>query len=218
LSKTSKIVVLLATTLVSVAFLAVFVVNFLLSQPAAVAAARSNGSASLTLQTVGSVGFGSQPSWVSYLVRNTQGKWLHSTVYQVPAHSVVHVTILQFDGSSGLRNPFWSRVMGTVGNVMRIDGKTRKVIYSGLPAHSFAIPALGVSVPLQGVPAAVPNFCTVAPCSMKDAHYTITFAFRTGNRGTFRWQCFVPCGAGFLYGNGGPMQTLGYMDGYIQVV
>jgi hypothetical protein len=28
----------------------------------------------------------------------------------------------------------------------------------------------------------------------------------------------VPCGAGWLFGNGGPMQTLGYMDGFINVV
>jgi hypothetical protein len=36
--------------------------------------------------------------------------------------------------------------------------------------------------------------------------------------GSYRWQCFVPCGGGFLDGNGGPMQTLGFMTGMIQVV
>ncbi len=36
--------------------------------------------------------------------------------------------------------------------------------------------------------------------------------------GNYRWQCFVPCGLGFLYGNGGPMSTLGYMGGFMQVV
>ena len=44
------------------------------------------------------------------------------------------------------------------------------------------------------------------------------FTFRTGKKGTFRWQCFVPCAAGFILGNGGPMQSLGYMDGYLVVV
>jgi hypothetical protein len=34
----------------------------------------------------------------------------------------------------------------------------------------------------------------------------------------FRWQCFVPCAAGFIQGFGGPMQTVGYMDGYLKVV
>jgi len=33
----------------------------------------------------------------------------------------------------------------------------------------------------------------------------------------YRWQCFVPCGLGFLYGNGGPMQTIGFMDGFLEV-
>ena len=46
----------------------------------------------------------------------------------------------------------------------------------------------------------------------------VTFVFRTGKKGHYRWQCFVPCAAGFVYGFGGPMQTVGYMDGYIDVV
>jgi hypothetical protein len=28
----------------------------------------------------------------------------------------------------------------------------------------------------------------------------------------------VPCAAGYITGFGGPMQTVGYMDGYIKVV
>ncbi len=36
--------------------------------------------------------------------------------------------------------------------------------------------------------------------------------------GTYRWQCFVPCGLAFLLGNGGPMQTIGYMTGNMEVV
>ena len=47
---------------------------------------------------------------------------------------------------------------------------------------------------------------------------TITFSFRTGKRGTYRWQCFVPCAAGFILGFGGPMQTMGWMDGLLEVV
>ena len=53
---------------------------------------------------------------------------------------------------------------------------------------------------------------------MSNAHETITFTFRTGKAGHYRWQCFVPCAAGFVYGFGGPMQTVGYMDGYVNVV
>ena len=53
---------------------------------------------------------------------------------------------------------------------------------------------------------------------MSNAHDTITFTFHTGKAGHYRWQCFVPCAAGFVYGFGGPMQTVGYMDGYVDVV
>ena len=49
------------------------------------------------------------------------------------------------------------------------------------------------------------------------AHHTITFTFRTGKPGHYRWQCFVPCAAGTIFGNGGPMSTLGYMGGQLIV-
>ena len=35
--------------------------------------------------------------------------------------------------------------------------------------------------------------------------------------GTYRWQCFVPCGLGYVDGNGGPMATPGYMMGQMEV-
>jgi hypothetical protein len=46
----------------------------------------------------------------------------------------------------------------------------------------------------------------------------VVFTFHTGKKGTYRWQCFVPCAAGFILGFGGPMQSLGYMDGLLHVV
>jgi hypothetical protein len=75
-----------------------------------------------------------------------------------------------------------------------------------------------VIVPIEGVADDAPKQCDLAPCPMTTAHTTITFTFRTGKRGHYRWQCFVPCAAGFVYGFGGPMQTVGYMDGYVDVV
>jgi hypothetical protein len=56
------------------------------------------------------------------------------------------------------------------------------------------------------------------PCSLSQAHETVTFMIRTGKKGWIRWQCFVPCAAGFIDGFGGPMQTIGYMDGFLHVV
>ena len=68
-----------------------------------------------------------------------------------------------------------------------------------------------------GVAEEAKNQCEFAPCEGA-AHRTIEFDIRTGGKGRYRWQCFVPCAAGWLNGNGGPMQTLGYMDGFIDVV
>jgi hypothetical protein len=204
-------VVVLAVTLC--VFVAVYVRSLTSSPPAA---ARS---ADLTLQTVGALGPKyDHPNWVSYLVRDRGGKWLHSTDLEVPANTVVRVTILQYDSATGLRNPFFARPQGTVGNVMQVDGKTVDVIDPTLTSHTFAIPQLGVFVPLPGVADNAKNQCSAAPCTAAQAHRTITFTFRTGRKGRYRWQCFVPCAAGFLTGFGGPMQRFGYMGGYLNVV
>jgi hypothetical protein len=172
----------------------------------------------LTLETVAAVGpkYSSHPDWVSYLVRDN-GKWVHSTNFTVPANSVIHVTLYQFDGDSGLRNPFLSQVQGTLGGTETVDGKTIRAIDPEEASHTFVVPQLGVFVPLPGVPEEAKNQCEFAPCE-GTTHRTISFSFRTGKKGHFRWQCFVPCAAGFIDGFGGPMQTFGYMDGFINVV
>jgi len=202
---------------IGAALIAYYVVSYLMVRPPTVAAAGTAPSARITLQTVASIGFGPHPDWVSYLVKNPQGKWQHSTVLRVPAHSLVHVTIYQYDTATGLRNPYWGGPRGIVGE-MAIDGKPTPTLDPDLASHTFAIPDLGVSVPLEGVADDAKNQCGSAPCTLGEAHKTITFTFRTGKRGTFRWQCFVPCGAGFILGFGGPMQSVGYMDGYLSVV
>jgi hypothetical protein len=173
--------------------------------------------ASLTLGTTPAVGsLGGNKSWVSYLVRRN-GHWDHTTVFNVPAYSLVHITIYNFDGASGLRNFFLSQVQGTVGGMMRINGKATDVINPDDASHTFTVPQFGVSVPLLGVPDDAKNQCAEMPCSLKQAHETMTFTIRTGKPGRFRWQCFVPCAAGFIDGFAGPMQTIGYMDGFIHV-
>ena len=91
------------------------------------ARSRSGGN-QLTLETVAAIGpkySPAHPDWVSYLVARN-GKWVHSTIYTVPANSIVHVTIYQYDGDTGLRNPFLSQVQGTVGGTddgRRQDGQ-----------------------------------------------------------------------------------------------
>jgi hypothetical protein len=45
----------------------------------------------------------------------------------LPAHSLVRVTVYPFDGDSGLRNPFLSQVQGTVRNVMQVNGNHERL-------------------------------------------------------------------------------------------
>ena len=201
-------------------YIGVWVTNFPKAVAAGAAPANSEG-ANLTLETVASVGSKyspTHPSWVSYLIR-TGGHWVRNTNWSVPANSVVHVTIYQFDTPTGLRNPFLAQVQGTVGGTATLDGKPFQTIEPEEASHTFAIPELGVFVPLAGVPEEAKHPCEEAPCEPSTFdHRTITFSFRTGKKGRYRWQCFVPCGAGWYFGNGGPMQTLGYMDGFVNVV
>lgn len=209
-------------TAIVVALLVWYVAGYLTVSPSPVAPPTTKGvrpTAQLTLQTVAGLGDGyTEPTWVSYLVRDTAGTWQHSTIFTLPAHALVHVTVYQFDGASGLRNPFLARPQGVVGNVMQVDGKTLDVLDPTLASHTFTVAALHLDVPLEGVADDAKNQCENAPCSLDKAHKTITFSFRTGKPGKYRWQCLVPCAAGFIYGFGGPMQTIGYMDGFLNVV
>jgi hypothetical protein len=207
-------------TMVVAGLIALYVASLIGGPPTVEASSAGNPAVvQLTLKTEAAVGpQGANKPWVSYLIRNDEGKWVHSTVYKVPANAIVHVTVYQFDGDSGLRNPFLSQVHGTVGNSMKVNGTRMVSIDPEEASHTFAVPQIGLIVPLKGVPDEAENQCEEGPCSLKQAHETITFTIHTGKPGRYRWQCFVPCAAGFLTGFGGPMQTIGYMDGFLEVV
>ncbi len=213
-----RVSVVFACVIVVAGLIALYVGNLIGEPPTVVAKEATPHTAELTLKTEAAVGpQGANRPWVSYLIRNDQGEWVHSTIYKVPAHALVKVTVYQFDGDSGLRNPFLSQVHGTVGNQMTVDGKSMVSIPPEEASHTFAVPQLGLIVPLRGVPDEAENQCEEGPCSLSQAHETITFTIRTGKPGRYRWQCFVPCAAGFISGFGGPMQTIGYMDGFLEV-
>jgi hypothetical protein len=209
--------------LVVLAFLAAgvligaFAINYIHTSPAPITASPSSQSSTgpvvdLKLTTVAAIGAlrpnDDHPNWVGYFP---------TTFFKVPPNATVRVTIDQQDGPSGLRNEYLGLVRGTVGNSMSVStsdpsaagstGKTMQAIDPTLAAHTFSVPDLGVSVPLLGVDANNP----------KNTDNFVVFSFKVPSSGIFHWQCFVPCGAGTLYGNGGPMQTLGYMDGQIEV-
>ena len=172
----------------------------------------------LKIMTVAAIGpkLSPNPDWVSYLV-DTQDGWKRETVWNLPANATIHATIYNFDGKSGLRNPYLARPQGIVGNQIVVKGKALNAIDPNDASHTFAVPQLGVIVAIPGVGDNAANQCGFAPCPMSTAHVTVRFTFHTTTPGHYRWQCFVPCAAGWIDGFGGPMQTIGYMDGFLNV-
>jgi hypothetical protein len=205
--------------LVPLALLAAVVVwtfLYLIRYPPTVAAATTApGEVNVVMQTVGQMGTEPHPPWVSYLIQRSDGTWVHSTVLQVPAHTTVHVTIYQYDSGSDLRNPTMNQVLGAPDAT--VDGKPYSVWTESI-GHTFTIPELGISVPLPGIADDATNPCSLAPCDPSFDHHTVTFSFKTGGAATYTWQCFVPCAVGYLAGFGGPMSTVGYMNGILKVV
>ena len=67
-----------------------------------------------------------------------------------------------------------------------------------------------------------PGLCGTSPCepaTPRRPHRVMTFSFNTPKTtGEYFWQCRVPCGGGFVTGFGGPMQTIGFMTGNMDVV
>ncbi len=199
--------------------IALYIVLYLTNVPGAASAASTPRGARLYLATVPAAALSDpHPTWVSYYVVDANSThWRHVTTFDLPAHKLVTVTVYQYDGQSGLRNSFLAQSQGTVGGDFILNGKPARAIGPDTASHVFAIPNIGLSVPLQGVSDSAKNPCGNAPCSLSQSHTTTTFTFRAPGPGLYRWQCFVPCAAGFIAGFGGPMQTVGYMDGYIKV-
>ncbi|HXQ62609.1 MAG TPA: hypothetical protein VN796_09765 [Acidimicrobiales bacterium] len=208
---------------VAVGLVVFTVMAFLRSSPSTVDFATGHQPGTpvdLTVQTVGSIGFGPHPTWVSYLTQTPSGQWIHTTLWDLPAHTRVNMTVYQYDSGSPLRNQQLGQVVGTIGGDATLNGKTFRVINSNAGngvGHTFSIPTLGISVPLYANNSNA-NLCSAAPCTTHSPHNVVRFSFMTPGPGQYPWQCFVPCGLGFLYGNGGPMQTVGYMGGFLEVV
>ena len=147
------------------------------------------------------------PSWPVYGMTN---------VFQVPAHALVTVTVNQYDSGGSLNNPWFATVRGTVGGVMRVDGRLVRAIDPNATAHTFTVraapgvdPGFFLNVPLPAVGGS--NQSDNGP------HHTVVFSFISGNKGTYAWNCEYPCGT-MVAGFGGPMGTWGYMSGFVYVV
>jgi hypothetical protein len=161
------------------------------------------------------------PDWVSYFIQDPKTKqWEHTTIFKVPAGSVINMTILGYDGCTPLRNPYFGKVTGTIGGVVNVNGKPITELNSWGAcnvAHTFSIPGINLNVPMAS-PELSATLCGTSPCTSGPKEVE-QFSFHTPQKaGTYFWQCRIPCGGGFIDGFGGPMQTIGFMTGNMEVV
>ena len=170
-SLTKRIIGVLGGVVVFGVLVGLYVGLYLISEPGSASAQGSGGVSNLYLGTVAAAETSDpHPTWVSYYaVDAKEQNWRHKTTCVLPAHTLVHVTIYQYDGQSGLRNPFIAQSTGTVGDSFRLDGKTTQRSVPRPPRTSSRSRQLGVSVPLQGVADNAKNPCTNAPCTLSQA-------------------------------------------------
>ena len=200
--------------------------------------AASGGQVNVVLQEDPGNDSATTPNWVTYYTWDPTAKsWVHTTLFSVPANTKVNVTIYGFDGCTPLRNNYWSQVQGVLGNTVTVQQFSNKNTPLGPAqpeslidswaacnvAHTFAIPDLGLYVPVASPNAtnSKKNLCSSYPCTPTSggAYALETFSFMSPSQtGSYRWQCLIPCGGGYINGNGGPMQTLGWMAGFMDVV
>jgi len=143
-----------------------------------------------------------------------------STSLELPANSLVTVTIHQYDSGGQIYNNWLAKVTGTVDGKASYAGVEKTAIDPANVAHTFTIhqypesnqPYFFVSVP---VPAQADNAPTEANGYPKAID--VTFSFITGAPGTYVWNCEFPCGTGYVE-FGGPMSQRGFMSGTVTVV
>ena len=218
-------------------FVAVYYIGSATTELPTVHYTASGGQVNVVLQEDPQNDSATRPDWVTYYTQDPVTKqWVHTTLFSVPANTKVNVTIYGYDGCTPLRNNFFSQVQGTIGNTVNLSqfdqhgreyvpNHTTSVINGWSDCnvgHTFAIPGLNLYVPVASPNALLSanNLCSSSPCTTSGNPYALeTFSFMSPRvAGSYRWQCLVPCGGGFLNGNGGPMQTLGWMAGFMDVV
>ena len=137
-----------------------------------------------------------------------------STHVVLPAHTYITMTIHVYDSGEELNNPYFGKVVGTVGGTATFDGVAQTSIPSDQVQHTFTLHGLPtrtqdplfINVPLPKVEAETRN-----------AGHTVTFSFLTGSKGDYVWNCEYPCGDGTYRKFGGVMSAYGYMSGKVTV-
>ena len=149
-----------------------------------------------------------------------------STHIVLPAHTYVTMTIHVYDSGENLNNPYFGRVVGTVGGTMNVDGQDVTSIPADQVQHTFTLHGLPttsqdplyVNVPLLRVSTNEKgDFLPTTDAGTKLQGHTVTFSFITGGKGEYVWNCEYPCGDGTYQKFGAVMGSYGYMSGKVSV-
>ena len=219
ISRSARIVCGLAGTVVVVALVAWYVVGYVISLPPTVPQASAAGVTNVTVQTVASYGHPPHPDWVSYLVKNEQGQWVHSTIWKVPAQ--LHRAR---DGAPVRRRQRPAQPVprpaargrrrhddGRTASRSRCSTRTSRRTRSRSPTWASACRSrASPTTPRTSAPWRRARW----PGAQHD-HVRVP---HRASRACTAGSASCPCAAGWLYGFGGPMQTVGWMDGFIKVV
>jgi hypothetical protein len=148
-----------------------------------------------------------------------------STHVVLPAHTYVTMTIHAYDGGEQLNNPYFGKVVGTVGGTINVDGVDISSVAPDKVQHTWTlhgIPSssqdpLFVNVPLPHVDEGDNGFLPTKDPGTHFKGHTVTFSFITGGAGDYVWNCEYPCGDGSYAKFGAAMSAYGYMSGKVTV-
>ena len=141
------------------------------------------------------------------------------TNFEVPAHSVITMTVTNYDGGESLNNDFFAHVRGTIDGSAQLNGQRMTSISPDAVGHTFTIHGYSstqdeffLSVPMKAV----------AEEDMPEEGFTTkpsvtTFTIITGDEGEYVWNCEFPCGDGTVGRFGNAMSSMGYMSGHFTV-
>jgi hypothetical protein len=165
---------------------------------------------------------GAHPDWVSYSTDNIV----------LPANTLVHMKIQNYDGGGAPNNDYFRRVVGTIGGTAKFDGKTLSYWNQDM-GHTFTMrgipgnqPPLFISVPLPANPDVdtcgeatkpLPICATQGSGNYPKNPSVVEFSFRTKGKGVYQWNCEFPCGGSRQGQFGMAMSTWSYMSGTVTV-
>ena len=155
--------------------------------------------------------------------------WVHygpASHLVLPANSYITVTIRSYDGGEELNNPYFGKVVGTVGGTINVDGQDITELPYDKVQHTWTLHGLPtstqeplfVNVPLLKVEEDDNGFVPTEDPGTNMKGHTITFSFLTKGPGEYVWNCQFPCGDGTYKKFGAAMSTYGYMSGKVSVV